>query len=243
MIEFLQESKLYVGFIFEVLAAIAGFLYLKKSPFIAPEIKVFIFYLFYIVIIEFYAFIPIYAWINNYEVLSFYEDSLFRRNIWYTNVNLLVYAVCFSQIFIRSLRNKKTRKNLFILLTILVFGSIIRYIISGEFFEKGDIYVGVAETFFVLVCVGYYYFDILRSDRILNFQKDIKFYISVGVVLWSLCVYPLAIYDDYFSLRNPFFMEVNMTVMRYANVFLYSVYIIGFYVDFKNKRRARMVKS
>ncbi|MCG9972107.1 hypothetical protein [Christiangramia crocea] len=235
MIEFFQETKLFIHFIFELLAAVAGTLYWKKSPYIAPELKLFIFYLFYIVLVEFYAFIPIYAWVNDYEVLGFYKDSVFRRNVWIGNFNQIIYALCFSQLFIRNLSNARIRRNLNLILIILIIGSIIRFITSGEFFYSADLYVRTLLTFFVLVCIGYFYFELLKSDRVLHFHRGIKFFISVGLILWSLCVLPLDIYDDFFSLENPYFMKVDTVVMRYANVFLYSMYIVGFYVDYRNK--------
>lgn len=237
MIEFLLETKLFVGFLFELLAAVTGYLYLKKSTYVAPEIKFFIFYLFYIVVIEFYAFIPIYAWVHDYNVLSFYEDSVFRRNAWVGNLNLIIYLISFSQIFIRNLENKFLRKNLKLILVILVIGSILRFLTSGEFFSSPDLYVRSIQTFFVLICIGFFYFELLKSNRMLQFHKDIKFYISAGVILWSLCVFPLDIYGDFFTLENPYFIKVDTAVMRYANIFLYSLYSLGFYIDYMAKRK------
>ncbi|TBW26693.1 hypothetical protein [Gramella sp. KN1008] len=241
MIEFLQESKLYLGFTFEVLAAFAGFLYLKKSPYVSPEIKFFILYLFYIVLAEFYTFIPIYAWVHDYEVLSFYENSVFRRSQWLGNINVIVYGICFSQIFIRNLRNMKLRAYLIIFLYVFVVGSILRHMTSGDFFNSTDIYIRVVQTFFVVICIGLNYLELLRSESVLYFHRDIKFYISVGVVLWSLCVFPLDIYDDFFTLENPYFIQVDTIVKGYANVFLYSVYTLGFYMDYRYKRKALRV--
>lgn len=244
MIEFLLESKLYLGFIFEVLAAVSGFLYLKKTRHTLPEIKVFIYYLFYIVIIEFYLFIPIYAWVNDYKVLGFYEHSVFRRSLWVGNLNQVIYAICFSQIFIRSLSNHRLRKRLFTILFMVVGFSVIRFITSGDFFHSADLYVRTLQTFFVLICIGYYYFEVLKTDRVLRFHRNIKFYISVGVILWSLCVFPLDIYNDFFNLRNPYFIKVDTAITQYANVFLYSIYCLGFYIDYrKNINREAVVDS
>ena len=95
MLDFFLETKLHFGFMFEVLAAIAGLLYIKKSSYVAPEIKLFVFYLLYIVLVEFYAFIPIYAWVHDYEVLSFYEDSVFRRNFIQVDTAIMRYGNVF----------------------------------------------------------------------------------------------------------------------------------------------------
>ena len=74
LIEFLIETKLYVGNIFEIIATIAGIWYLKKSRFTAQEIRFFVYYLVLIVIIETYAYLPIWAYLEDYKILSFYKD-------------------------------------------------------------------------------------------------------------------------------------------------------------------------
>ena len=56
MLDFFLETKLHFGFMFEVLAAIAGLLNLRSQHLWAPEINLFIFYLLYIVIVEFYGY-------------------------------------------------------------------------------------------------------------------------------------------------------------------------------------------
>ncbi len=233
MIEFLKETKLYVGFLFELMACIAGFIYLKKSKSLLPGIKVFIFYLLFVVIIEFYGFIPIYAYLKDYQVLGFYKDSLFRRNLWTVNVMRIATTVSISLVFINSLRNSKYQRYLKILLWVFFIFSLIWYNTFGVFFQGNNLIVDLLGTFILLTSVGFYYFDILKSGKILNFYHDIRFYISVGITIWVLCISPLKIYDDFFSLKNPIFIEVHTTVLRYFNVFMYSLFTVGFYIDYK----------
>lgn len=235
MIEFLKGTKLYVGFSFEVMACIAGFIYLKKKQSPPPGIKVFIYYLLFVVIFEFYGFLPIYAYVNDYEVLGFFKDSLFRRNLWTGNVMRIATTVSISLVFIYSLKNSFFRRYLKILLWVFSIFSIIWYISFGMFFQGNNPVIDILGTFIILVCVGFYYFDILKSGKILNFYTDIRFYISVGITIWGLCIMPLKIYGDFFSLENPYFIEVHTTILRYFNVFMYSLFTVGFYIDYKTQ--------
>lgn len=236
MIEFLKETELYVGFTFEVIACIAGFIYLRKKRILLPGVKIFVYYLLLVVFFELYAFIPIYAYLRNYEVLSFFKGSPFRRNLWYPNLLRIFTVVCISLVFVRNLRNKLHQRYLKFLLGFFVFFCLISFFTFGEFFHGANYYADILGTFVILICVGFYYMETLKSDEILDFYHDIRFYISVGIVLWGFCVPPLKIYGVFFKLENPYFMEVHTTIMRYSNVVLYSFFTIGFFMDYRAKK-------
>ncbi|MUP46937.1 hypothetical protein E0K83_14420 [Gramella sp. BOM4] len=237
MLEFLIENKFY-HLVFELLAAIAGLMYLVKSTRVRPEIKIFIYYLCYVVLIEYYGLLPIYAWLTDYESLSFFEDSVFRTNAWYGNLNLVIYTICFSQVFIRGLASEKLRKTLFFGLGAVVILSIIRLASAGIFFSYTDAYVSTVQTFFIFLCVCFYYFEVLKSDTIVYFYSDVKFYISVAIVLWSLLKTPLDIYSKFSNLENEAFRDLDIEILRYMNIFMYSFYILGFYADYQFSKKS-----
>ena len=243
MWEIIIEYKLYVHLLLELMAAIAGLIYLRKSKTVSPEIRIFIYYLCYIFIIETYGLLPIYAWVTNYEVLSFYEDSVFGHNFWWANLNMIIYSICFSQIYIRNLSSRNQRNFLWTALIGVVGFSIFRFSTTGEFFVKTDSYVSVLQTFIVFLSVCFWYLEILKSDKIIYFYKDLKFFISVGIVLWSLLKTPLDIYSAFSNLANEDFWELDQEILRYLNVFLYSMYILGFYADYQFRNKPETLKT
>lgn len=176
LIEFLLETKLYIGNIFEIIAAIAGIWYLKKSDNPAPEIRFFVYYLILIVVLELYGYLPIWAWLEDYKILSFYENSVFRRNVWWGNCLKIVTTLCISWIFIKQLVNKNIKKNLTIIFFIFPIFSVLSFFMVGEFFHAYNPYVDFLKTFILLICVGLFYIQILKSDEILEFFRDIRFY-------------------------------------------------------------------
>ncbi|MCP9199804.1 hypothetical protein MKO06_07805 [Gramella sp. GC03-9] len=242
MLEFLIEEKFY-HLIFELLAAIAGLIYLRKSVFVEPQVKIFIYYLCYIVFIEYYALLPIYAWLTDYESLSFYEDSVFRTNNWYGNLNLVINTICFSQIFIRSLSSKTQRKILYYGLAAVLIISVVRLASAGIFFSYTDSYVSALQTFFIFLSVCFWYFEILKSNKIINFYSDVKFFISVAIVLWTLLKTPLDIYSKYNNLDNEAFRNLDIEILRYMNIFMYSIYILGFYADYRLSKEPSPLKT
>lgn len=232
-IEFLVETKLYVGNIFEIIAALAGVWYLKKTKNPPLEIKFFVYYLILIVILELYGYLPILAYLEDYKILSFYKDSLFRRNLWWGNILRVITTLCISWIFIRKLKNNRIRKKLIYLLLIFPVLSIVSFFTIGEFFHASDPFVNILGVFLILTSVGFYYFQLLNSKRILNFYADLRFYISVGIVIWNLCMVPLNIYSNFFSLENPLYIKLDTIAHMYANIFLYSIFATGFYIDYR----------
>ena len=236
LIDFLVETKLYVGNIFEIIATITGIWYLIKSDKVSSEIKYFVYYLIFIIILEMYGYLPILAYLEDYKVLSFFEDSIFRRNIWWVNMLSVITTLCVSWIFIRSLSKFDTRKKLTILLFLFTVFSLISFTTFGDFFHANDPYVNITGVLIILVCVGFYYIDLLKSNRILTFHQDIRFYISIGMVLWNLSLVPAQIYLGFFNLENPDFINMYTKVLRYANILLYSIFTIGFIIDYRSNK-------
>ena len=237
LLEFLLETKLYIGTIFEIIAAISGFWYLRKSNDLEPEIRYFIYYLILIVILEVYGYLPIWAWLENYEILSFYENSVFRRNLWWSNSLSIVGIIIISLVFVRSIQNESVRKAFYFTLVLFVIFSVISFFTFGEFFHANDPYSSIVGVFIVFLAVVFYYFRIFNSEEIVNFYGDIRFYISFAIVIWNLCIIPLDIYSGYFNLENPAYIELETKVRIFSNMFLYSVYAFGFYMDYRYRYR------
>ncbi len=233
MIEFLLETKLFIITIFEIMAAVTGLWYLKKSKKVLPEIKTFVGYLVLIVIFELYAYLPILAYLENYEILSFYKNSLFRRNVWWANLIRVIGCVCYTYIFSKTLPWLSIRKLFKWILVLFSIFSVISFGTSGEFFHFIDNRVQIVAVFIVLSSVLCYYLRSLIFDADIKFYQDLRFYISVGIVIWHLCVVPINIYSGFFSTNNPMYLELSTQVMRYSNIFLYSIITVGFYMELK----------
>ncbi len=92
-------------------------------------------------------------------------------------------------------------------------------------------------TLLLLGCIAIYFQQLLLSDKILYFSKDLIFYISVGVIVWNLCVTPIYIYDKYFTTENEEFILLYAAILRYCNIFMYLLFAIGFIVCSQPKKR------
>lgn len=215
-------------------AALAGTYYLNQITQPPLELKVFVYYLWLIVVVEILGLYTVYAYFASNAFSDFIEETPFRRNYWlYNTFNLISYLVFF-QYFIRQLRSLLLTR-IFKTLGLLFFiTATFNLVFSGIFFEAYSAYTSILGTLILVLLILLYSYELLRSYRILEFYKDISFYISIGAMVWHLCATPLFIYSKYFSLQSPDFVFLHTWVLRLANIVLYGAMIIGFIICSQN---------
>lgn len=202
--------------------------------------KYFILYLCFIFVVDTFGLYPIWAFYEKYETLPFLKDSPLQRNFWLYNIVRMINYMVIGNLFVAQIEvlNKYHLKR--ILQGILVlFGiySIICFSTFGNFLYAEDISVILIGTFIVIFCLMAFFFEVLLSNRILKVNADALFYFGVAIFLWQLCIVPMKIYTSYFNPSNPDFITMYATVLRYANIFLYSMFLLGFYMDYRNRRK------
>ena len=216
--------------------------YFKFRNSLKTEMKVFIFYLCFIFIIDTIGLYPIWAFYDHYETFPFLKDSPFHRNFWLYNIvrviNYLVFGYLFSS-QIQKLQKFHLKKILNGILILFAIYSLVCYTTFGNFLYAEEFSVILFGTIIVFFCLIAYFFEVLLSDRILILTSDALFYFGTAVLLWQLCVVPLKIYTSYFNKENPEFIKMYGSALMYANIFLYSMFIIGFYVEMKSRIKAR----
>jgi hypothetical protein len=94
-------------------------------------------------------------------------------------------------------------------------------------------------TILLLICVGAYFRKLTQSDDVLNFSRDLTFYIAVGYLVWNLCVTPIFIYDSYFNTKNEDFILLYAAILRYSNIFMYGLFSFAFIYCAKGERNSK----
>lgn len=230
MLEYYLESS-FIGHFVEFLAAVAGSYYLFKTPHPKKIIRLFVYFLWLTVFIEVIGLYTVYAYFTDYKNLEFLRDSPFERNYWlYNSFHVLSFAMYYF-FFILHLNSAKTRRILTLTALIFLITVIINLIYSGIFFVAYSAYTSVGGTLIIIICILAYYYEILKSDNILNFYKNVVFYVSIGVLIWYLVVTPLFIYSKYFTLASPDFVALHGLIIILSNVFMYGMFIIGFLIS------------
>lgn len=225
-------------FFLEILAASAGSYYLKK---ISPRFKstqYFVLFLWCTVCVEIFASYAPVAYFSDYEVFSFIAGTPFENNFWLYNIyNILSFS--FLTLYFTSFLKNKYWKSFFLVSTIgfiIVSGIII--ISNGTFFKSPSKFVTITGTLLLFFSVVLFYFELLRSDLLLQLKRFLPFYISVGVLIFNLCTTPIDILSQYFSIAdgNELFVKLHINVLLFANIFMYSTFIFGFVICSKKKK-------
>ncbi|HET7361312.1 MAG TPA: hypothetical protein VFI78_05195 [Salinimicrobium sp.] len=219
----------------EFLAAISGTYYVSKTR-KKTIVRKFVWFLWLTVFVEIVANYASVAYYSDYTYFSFVENTPFEANYWLYNIYSIIAFGVYITFFTVYLKNPRLRKILHTATLIYLIAAVINLFLSDEFFKAYAIFTFFAGTVLVTFSIGAYYFELLRSDRILNFYKLVPFYISVGALVYHLAFVPLVIYSRYFNAENPEFIEIYMNILLGINYFLYSIYILGFLICSRKRK-------
>lgn len=229
LLDFFLEH-FFLVYLFEFTAALSGSVYLTRIGTVSRMTRLLVYFLWVTFFQDLFGFYAIYAWFTDYQTLPFIKDTPFQRNLWLVNIyNLLFYTVFFS-FFREQINSLKMKKRLKFLMFLFIVTAALNLFFSGIFFKAFSAYTAITGTIFLMVHIGVFYYEMLTSDKILHFYKNLSFYVSVGVLFWSLVVTPLFIYNSYFSTSSPDFVALHSFIIKITNVFMYGLFAIGFFL-------------
>jgi len=237
--DFLLSRKIYVTFLMEFLAALAGSLYLFKLQNPEKIKRQFVWFLWSVFIIDMFGNYSLWAYFDGYKTLPFLEDSLFTRNIWWYNIARVYFIVAYCYFLKEKISNVRIAFYLKWAMLVFVVLAVLNMFFSGQFFTSYITSTFTVGTFLIISCVFAYFYDILISDRLFGFYRNLFMYIAMALLVWYLVIPPIEIYVDYFTLENELFIEVFAAVLRYANIFMYGMFMLGFLMDYWFKVKAK----
>ena len=95
---------------------------------------------------------------------------------------------------------------------------------SGSYLSMNDI-IG---SILIVIVILMYFSELLQSDKILNINKSIYFWISLGVLLFNIGFIPVNIFAEFISFNGVF----NIVAI-FLNVLMAGCFITGFIVSKK----------
>ncbi len=235
-----NEFLLYILpiYILEVLAASAGTYYLRNSLSQFKNTKYLVYFLWLTVFVETVGFYAPAAYFSNYELFSFVKDTPFEDNYWWYNIYILISYSFYTFYFISFLKKKYWKTIFGVAVGTFLISSISVFSFTDIFFKGYSPFVSIAGTLLMFFSIVLFYFELLKSDLMLQIKRFLPFYISVGVLVFNLCLTPIEILNEYFNLENgnKLFVTLRSDVMLYVNIFMYSIYTLGFLICSRKKR-------
>ncbi|SFD35663.1 hypothetical protein [Algibacter pectinivorans] len=222
MNDFLLEYKSLITSSIEVLAAVTGLLLYKKYKFTVA--KYFIWFLIYLSICDFIA--SYVNYINDDGLFSFLAGTVFKRNFWWSTLFWKLGAILFFSFYYHKILISKVFKTILKLFGYsFLFFSVI-YIVAHweDYFVRFFPVIDVFGAIIIFLCIGFYFIEVLQSEKILTFYKSLNFYISAAIFVWWLIITPLVFYDIYNSNSDWDFIFLKWQIYLFANIVMYSTF-------------------
>ena len=152
--------------------------------------------------------------------------SIIENNHWLYNIQSLIEFLTYALIFYSSVKHKKS-KVIIIGLTvicILYLGYEICFI-KETFNEYLSHAFGLISFAIPLMCFVYL-FEMMESEKILNQNKVLLYWICIGLLIYHLCNLPATVLiNDLNGLREYYILY---TIQALSSIAMYSCFMIGF---------------
>jgi hypothetical protein len=216
---------------FEIIAFVTGIFYYQKN-----KSKPTLYLVWFLGITVFSELFSWYAYYVDNGFLHFLKGTLFETNYWWGNIYSIISYLFYINYFKWYLSSKSSIVILNRVSVVFLIVSILEIVFSGEFFIKFMPISNILGTLLVFLSIAFYYLELLKSDQILQVQKSLPFYVSVGALIFHLCTTPLFLYSSYYSNSiDPSFVSLYRQVIFGINYLLYSIYIAGFLICLRKK--------
>lgn len=218
----------------EILAAIAGTYYFKKNSSLRST-RWLVIYLWVTVFVELFCIYSAIAGFSNFKYFSFVKDTPYYDNHWIFNIHIIFSFTFFTYYFGSFLDGRFIRQLVKYLAIAYVIASI-GYLITTEtyLFELSQ-FSTIVGTLLLLFVIILFYFQLLKSDKLLNLKYFLPFYVSVGTLIFNLCLTPIDIFSELYAESNSFYVDLKNKAYLFCNIFMYSTFILGFIICRKEK--------
>ncbi len=225
-----MTATLFANFL-ELLTFLVGIFYYQKN-----KTKPTFYLVWFLGITIFSEVFSWYAYFVETGFLSFLKNTPFQSNYWWANIYSIISYLFYINYFKWYLSTKKSIKILNLVSIVFLVVSILEIFLSDGFFIKFMPISNILGTLFVFLSIAFYYLELLKSDQILQVQKSLPFYVSVGALIFHLCTTPLFLYSIYYSNSvDPGFVSLYRQIIFGTNYLLYSIYIAGFLICLRTK--------
>ena len=238
-------DSIFRAFLWEFIAALAGAYYLIKAKSIPLIHRIFVWFLWFTLLVDTSGFYNIVAYYSDYEYFSFIKGTSFVHTYWLFNPYHLIAYVVFQSFIVTQINSGKLRKILWVIIILFTISAIFNLIFSGIYFNSYSAFTAIGGTIILVVYIGMFFYQILRSNRILDFYKDLAFYIAIGALIWHVSITPLFIYNK-FGIMNtsPEFVNLYKILLSVMNAFMYGAFATGFlFVTQKRRSSKRIIEK
>ena len=194
---------------------------------------------------NFKIFLPFLAFIVIYEFASLKYWTLWHHtNAWSNNLESIIEVVIYTR-FISTLDKRKPyRKNVRLVLFIIVFFSFIDMIFIQGFFMLNTIAMVLQYSMLtVLVCL--YYFNLINNvDENLDIIRYPPFWATAGILFYALAFIFYHVAFSYMAYKHNYhFFILAQVIPNIACLILYSLLSVAFIYQYKKANSINAIKT
>ncbi len=218
-LELIRENSKYI----ELLAALVGTIFYYKYK--HTYLKYFLFLLWYIFLSEFFV---RYIIDNKIDFFLHYSKTGIIYTHWVYNILDTISFLVYYYIYYKSMSSNEKYKNWikkFAIAYIVI--SILNWSFIQNFFEELQSYLFIIGAIFLIIAILFYFIELLKSEKILVFHKNLLFWISIGLLLYYAGNIPFAAELNGYALIpggiHKLFLIVNILA-----IIMYLLFTFGF---------------
>lgn len=233
-ISFIKSNYILILKSLEVMAALTGLILLKKYK-QDKTAKFFIFFLFYVVLIETLGSYTLLIY-KNKDFLHIYDtlkNTVFSKNYWwYSLVWAIGSSIFFSIYFFKVLKSKKLKTLVKYLAVPIICIQFFFYVFKFENFHSGNITeIRILNLALVLIVTSIYFIELINSEAITNFYKSLPFYVATAAMMFFLIKTPVVFFEKYFNTSDQDYIALKYFISLFSILFMYLTYTIGLIVS------------
>ena len=218
MDEFLKEYYGLITSLVEIAAAVTGVILYKKYKLTA--VKYIIYFLIYTFFVDLIGGYP--SFFKKIGYFHLIEGTLIEKNYWwYTIFWWIGLSTIIFYVNYQVAKNKRLKK-------ILKYGfylylsQVILYIaFRFEYLFTYERFISIASLWMIILSIIIYFFETLRSDRIILFYKSVYFYFNIVFFVWILIIIPMNFFEVYFGTDDWNYVLLKWKIYLTLNIFLY----------------------
>lgn len=228
------------GWLWELISACVGSYFLIKVPVVRKSYRHFVYFLWFTFFVDFLGGYDALAYFTDYEVLGFIKGTVWQHDYWYYNLAKPIFFAFYFYFFIAQLDSPKLRYILKWIAIVSVGSFILDLIISGSFFNAYPSYTYVIGPIILMLYTGAYFRQLLNSQQLLYFYKELSFYVAIGVLIWHLGFTPMFLYNNYLVMKtSPDFLQIYRWMIGIFNFTLYGLFVVGFIIEIRKSRQKK----
>ncbi len=211
----------HLGPFAELLAAVIGTIYFYKYK--HTSLKYFLYLLWYITITEFFNW---YIDENNITSLLYIDDKGKEYNYWLINILDTVSFLVYYYIYFKWITDKKFKSWIKRFAILYVLLSIVNWRFVQNFFTELQSYLFIVGAIFLIISILFYFIELLKSEKIVVFHKNLLFWVSIGLLIYYAGNIPFAAeYNGYALISG---IHDLFLIVYILAILMYLIFTFGF---------------